>query len=101
MLRLATGHLEDGDRPKYPHRITGAKVGIFVAIFCSFLALSNPTLPPQVQVNPFDDIVPREVIAQEVEKGKKKKKSKAKAHKVTDSTNKIETQQLLFYKYIN
>jgi len=59
MLRLATGHLEDGDRPKYPHRITGAKV----------------------QVNPFDDIVPREVISQEVEKGKKKKKSKAKAHK--------------------
>jgi len=59
MLRLATGHLEDGDRPKYPHRITGAKV----------------------QVNPFDDIVPRAVISQEMEKGKKKKKSKAKAHK--------------------
>jgi len=62
MLRLATGHLEDGDRPKYPHRI----------ISC------------QVQVNPFDDIVPRETISQELddEKAKKKKKkSKAKAHK--------------------
>ena len=26
MLRLATGHLEDGDRPKYPHRIISAQV---------------------------------------------------------------------------
>jgi len=61
MLRLATGHLEDGDRPKYPHRIISA----------------------QVQVNPFDDIVPRETISQELEDKaeKKKKKSKAKAHK--------------------
>ena len=37
----------------------------------------------QVQVNPFDDIVPRETISQELEDKaeKKKKKSKAKAHK--------------------
>merc|ERR1712112_627123 len=48
MLRLATGHLEDGDRPKYPNRI----------ISC------------QVQVNPFDDIVPRETISQELEEEK-------------------------------
>ena len=37
-----------------------------------------------MQVNPFDDIVPRETISQELddEKAKKKKKkSKAKAHK--------------------
>jgi len=62
MLRLATGHLEDGDRPKYPHR----------------------TISCQVQVNPFDDIVPRETISQELDEEKakkKKKKSKAKAHK--------------------
>lgn len=59
MLRLATGHLEDGDRPKYPHRIIGTKV----------------------LVNPFTDIEPRVTINQEVEKGVKKKKSKAKAHK--------------------
>ena len=59
MLRLATGHLEDGDRPKYPHRITGTKV----------------------LVNPFDDIVPRVAIVSELDKGVKKKKSKAKAHK--------------------
>ena len=26
MLRLATGHLEDGDRPKYPHRIISCQV---------------------------------------------------------------------------
>ena len=37
-----------------------------------------------MQVNPFDDIVPRETISQELEDEKakkKKKKSKAKAHK--------------------
>ena len=37
-----------------------------------------------MQVNPFDDIVPRETISQELEdekEKKKKKKSKAKAHK--------------------
>ena len=28
MLRLATGHLEDGDRPKYPHRIISCQVPI-------------------------------------------------------------------------
>ena len=40
-------------------------------------------LRSQVQVNPFDDIVPRETISQELEDKaeKKKKKSKAKAHK--------------------
>jgi len=59
MLRLASGHIEDGDRPKYPHRITGIKV----------------------LVNPFTDIVPRVAITQEADKGAKKKKSKAKAHK--------------------
>ena len=35
----------------------------------------------QVLVNPFDDIVPRVVISQEMDKKDKKKKSKAKAHK--------------------
>ena len=37
-----------------------------------------------MQVNPFDDIVPRETISQELDEEKakkKKKKSKAKAHK--------------------
>ena len=31
MLRLATGHLEDGDRPKYPHRIISCQV---LGLFC-------------------------------------------------------------------
>jgi len=60
MIRLAEGHLEDGDRPKYPHRILRTKV----------------------LVNPFPDIVPRAAISQELEKGKKSKpKSKMKATK--------------------
>jgi len=60
MIRLAEGHLEDGDRPKYPHKI----------------------IRTRVLINPFPDIVPREAIHQEVEKGKKSKpKSKMKATK--------------------
>jgi len=60
MIRLAEGHLEDGDRPKYPHRIIKTKV----------------------LINPFPDIVIREAINQEIEKGKKSKpKSKMKAVK--------------------
>ena len=62
MLRLSDCHLEDGDRPKYPHKIIRTKV----------------------LINPFDDIVPRETISQELDEEKakkKKKKSKAKAHK--------------------
>jgi len=58
MIRLASGHLEDGDRPKYPHKIRGTKV----------------------QLNPFDDIIPRELIQQE-DLGSKKPKSKMKATK--------------------
>jgi len=60
MIRLAEGHLEDGDRPKYPHKI----------------------IRTRVLINPFPDIVPREAIHQEIEKGKKSKpKSKMKATK--------------------
>merc|ERR1719186_2212280 len=60
MIRLAEGHLEDGDRPKYPHKI----------------------IRTRVLINPFPDIVPREAISQELEKGKKSKpKSKMKATK--------------------
>eukprot|EP00092_Neocalanus_flemingeri_P071844 GFUD01088325.1.p1 GENE.GFUD01088325.1~~GFUD01088325.1.p1 ORF type:complete len:500 (+),score=173.43 GFUD01088325.1:39-1538(+) len=60
MIRLAEGHLEDGDRPKYPHKI----------------------IRTRVLINPFPDIIPREGINQEIEKGKKSKpKSKMKATK--------------------
>lgn len=60
MIRLAEGHLEDGDRPKYPHKI----------------------IRTRVLINPFPDIVPREAINQEIDKGKKSKpKSKMKATK--------------------
>jgi len=60
MIRLAEGHLEDGDRPKYPHKI----------------------IRTRVLINPFPDIIPREAIHQEIEKGKKSKpKSKMKATK--------------------
>jgi len=60
MIRLAEGHLEDGDRPKYPHKI----------------------LRTRVLINPFPDIVPREAIHQELDKGKRSKpKSNMKATK--------------------
>ena len=51
MLRLAEGHLEDGDRPKYPHKIIRSRV----------------------LINPFTDITPRETIQQEMVKSKKSK----------------------------
>ena len=60
MLRLSEGHLEDGDRPKYPHKI----------------------IRTRVLINPFNDITPRETIQQEVTKSKKSKpESKMKATK--------------------
>jgi len=59
MLKLASGHLEDGDRPKYPHKI-------FKTV---------------IHVNPFPDIVPRMRIEQEREKGSSKPKSQMKATK--------------------
>merc|ERR1719468_954006 len=60
MLRLAEGHLEDGDRPKYPHKIIRSRV----------------------LINPFTDITPRETIQQEMVKSKKSKpESKMKATK--------------------
>ena len=59
MLRLSDCHLEDGDRPKYPHKIIRTKV----------------------LINPFDDIVPRETIQQEVVKKKSRPESKMKATK--------------------
>jgi len=60
MVRLSEGYLEDGDRPKYPHKI----------------------LSTRVLVNPFPDIEPRQSIQQEVTKLKKEKpKSKMKATK--------------------
>ena len=60
MLRLAEGHLEDGDRPKYPHKIIRSRV----------------------LINPFNDITPRETIQQEIVKSKKSKpESKMKATK--------------------
>ena len=60
MLRLAEGHLEDGDRPKYPHKIIRSRV----------------------LINPFTDITPRETIQQEMVKSKKSKpESKMRATK--------------------
>jgi len=59
MTRLGEGYIEDGDRPKYPHRIIKAKV----------------------LVNPFEDIVPRMSIQQEASSKKEKPKSKMKATK--------------------
>lgn len=61
MIRLGEGHIEDGDRPKYPHKIIKTKV----------------------LINPFPDIVPRQTITQEVDKSEKreKKSSKMKATK--------------------
>ena len=60
MLRLSEGHLEDGDRPKYPHKI----------------------IRTRVLINPFNDITPRETIQQEIVKTKKSKpESKMKGTK--------------------
>ena len=60
MLRLAEGHLEDGDRPKFPHKI----------------------LQTKILVQPFGDIKPRETIKQELVKIRKSKpESKMKATK--------------------
>merc|ERR1712058_95356 len=60
MIRLAEGHLEDGDRPKYPHKI----------------------IRTRVLINPFPDIIPREAIHQEIEKdkvdGERKEKNRMK-----------------------
>ena len=54
------GHLEDGERPKYLHKI----------------------IRTRVLINPFNDITPRETIQQEVVKSKKSKpESKMKATK--------------------
>ena len=59
MLRLSNCDLEDGDRPKYPHKI----------------------IRTRVLINPFTDIVPRETIQQEVVKKKSRPESKMKATK--------------------
>ena len=59
MLRLSDCHLEDGDRPKYPHKI----------------------IRTRVLINPFTDIFPRETIQQEVVKKKSRPESKMKATK--------------------
>ena len=59
MLRLSDCHLEDGDRPKYPHKI----------------------IRTRVLINPFTDIVPRETIQQEVVKKKSRPESKMKGTK--------------------
>lgn len=59
MTRLAEGYIEDGDRPKYPHKI----------------------IKTNVLVNPFKDIVPRMSIQQEASSKKEKPKSKMKATK--------------------
>jgi hypothetical protein len=42
MIRLGEGHIEDGDRPKYPHKI----------------------IKTRVLINPFPDIEPRQTITQ-------------------------------------
>ena len=63
-----------------PNILTESSVVRCLACFASRLSGVS-----QVQVNPFDDIVPRETISQELDEEekakKKKKKSKAKAHK--------------------
>ena len=59
MLRLSDCHLEDGDRPKYPHKI----------------------IRTRVLINPFTDIIPRETIQQEVVKKKSRPESKMKGTK--------------------
>jgi len=60
MVRLSEGYLEDGDRPKYPHKVVSTRV----------------------LVNPFPDIEPRQAIEQEATRSKKDKpKSKMKATK--------------------
>ena len=59
MLRLSDCHLEDGDRPKYPHKI----------------------IRTRVLINPFTDIIPRETIQQEVVKKKARPESKMKGTK--------------------
>jgi len=58
MVRLGQGVI-DGDRPKYPHKITSTKVII----------------------NPFTDLEPRMKIEQERDKGPKQKASQMKATK--------------------
>jgi len=58
MIRLAEGHLEDGERPKFPHKI----------------------LKTRVLINPFPDIEPRMKIEMEKDTGGKEK-SKMKAIK--------------------
>jgi peptidyl-prolyl cis-trans isomerase SDCCAG10 len=46
MLRLASGHLEDGDRPKYPHRITATKVlGCYTVLHRTLLVLRFKSTP--------------------------------------------------------
>ena len=62
MLRLSEGHLEDGDRPKYPHKI----------------------LRTRVLINPYNDITPRETIQQEVERKSKKSKPESKMKATKD-----------------
>jgi len=62
MIRLSEGHLEDGERPKYPHKI----------------------IRTRVLINPFTDITPRETIQQEVEQSSKKSKPQSKMKATKD-----------------
>ncbi|XP_023338706.1 peptidyl-prolyl cis-trans isomerase CWC27 homolog [Eurytemora carolleeae] len=59
MIRLGEGHIEDGDRPKYPHKI----------------------IKTRVLINPFPDIVPRLSITQELDKEDRRQTSRMKATK--------------------
>ena len=62
MIRLSEGHLEDGERPKYPHKV----------------------IRTRVLINPFNDITPRETIQQEVEQHSKKSKPQSKMKATKD-----------------
>merc|ERR1712098_547235 len=62
MIRLSEGHLEDGERPKYPHKF----------------------IRTRVLINPFNDITPRETIQQEVEQHSKKSKPQSKMKATKD-----------------